>query len=75
MSFRPMTPEEVAARDAAQAAQKERLGALDGRAYWIARAVGYGLPYDAAAHLWERGMVLAAMDEVTDEAVAAIGLL
>lgn len=67
--FRPMTSEEVAARDAALAAQKERLGARDGRVYWIARAAGYGLHYDHAAALWDRGMILADMNEITDEAV------
>lgn len=69
IAFRPMTPEEIAARDAELAAQKERLGANDGRAYWIARAAGYGFHYDQAAALWDRGMVLAEMSEVTDAAV------
>lgn len=69
IAFRPMTPEEIAARDQALRDQQARLAQDDGRAYWLARAVGYGLHYDDAAALWDRGMVLAEMSEVSDEAV------
>lgn len=73
-AFRPMTEAEIAERDRRRRELQAKLGGPDdeGMAFWIARALGYGIDYAKARHLWSQGMVLADMSEVTDEAVAKL---
>lgn len=71
-SFRAMSPEEIAARDAEIAEQHRRFGEDGEKFYWLGRAVGAGLSHDQFEGLWRAGCVVASMSEVTDAAVARV---
>lgn len=68
-SFRAMSPEEIAARDAEIAEQHRRFGEDGEKYYWLGLAVGAGLTHDQFEILWLRGLVVTAMSDVTDDAV------